>query len=146
LPSRRTAPEPRALILQSIIPVGAVPERLRLIVTAALAKWGYAWSDVTFAGTASDPADGSRQPGAGEIWVIAISAAPILVGDELTSPGGRVTGAQASSFSGGVIPVIPYQALIYESLGRRGGGPPPEHPSPPQEPRATEPAGSKAPS
>ncbi len=121
--------------LTSIVPPPAVPERLRLAVGKVLADWSFAWEDVTFAGTA--------EVGRGkEIWVFAISAGPLAVGQEVESAGGRGAGVAVSAFAGGVIPVTPYQARVYEYLGRRGGGPTPERESPPQDPKTldTEPA------
>jgi hypothetical protein len=110
--------------LTSIVPPPAVPARLRSAVGKVLADWSFAWDDITFAGTAE--VDHGK-----EIWVFAISAGPLTVGDELESPGGRGAGVAVSAFAGGVIPVTPYQAQVYEYLGRRGGGPTPERESPP---------------
>ena len=109
--------------LQSIVPLGAVPGRLRTDVSRLLKGWGYSWEDVTFAGTAGvTPAGRWRlAPGGDEIWILAITAGPLAVGDELDSAGGRAAGLSLSAFSGGVIPVTPYQARVYEYLGRRGG-------------------------
>jgi hypothetical protein len=118
--------------LQSIVPLGAVPERVRSLATPVLEKWGYSWADVTFAGTALLPRGKSWQTISEETWVVAISAGPIEVGDELESPRGRTAGVAGSSFSRGVIPAIPYQAHVFESLGRRGGGPAPERQPPPE--------------
>ncbi len=59
--------------------------------------------------------------GSQEIWVFAITAGPLVIGDELESGGGRGVGVSVSAFSGGYIPVTPYQAQVYEVLGRRGG-------------------------
>jgi hypothetical protein len=121
--------------LQSIVPLGAVPERVRALTTQVLEKWGYSWSDVTFAGTALLPRGKSWQTISEETWVVAISAGPIEVGDELESPRGRTAGVAGSSFSRGVIPAIPYQTHVFESLGRHGGGPTPERqplPDPPE--------------
>jgi hypothetical protein len=114
--------------LTSIVPQPAVPERLRYAVNKVLAGWSFSWDDITFAGTA-DVGHGD------EIWIFAISAGPLAVGDELESAGGRGAGVAVSAFSGGVIPVTPYQARVYEYLGRRGGGgPAPERQPPPQVP------------
>jgi hypothetical protein len=116
-----------APVLQSIVPLGAVPERLRAAVATAITKWGYIWSDVTLAGTAMLPAGAHWQlPGSQDVWVFAITAGPLVIGDELESAGGRGVGVSVSAFSGGYIPVAPYQAQVYEFLGRRGGGPAPE--------------------
>lgn len=114
-----------APVLQSSVPLGAVPERLRMAVAQAISRWGYAWSEVTFAGTAMLPA-GTRWQllGSQEIWVFAITAGPLVIGDELESGGGRCAGVSVSAFSGGYIPVTPYQAQVYEFLGHRGGGGP----------------------
>lgn len=128
-----TAPRP-ALTLQSIVPLGAVPSRLRGAALGLLNEWGYGWGDVTFAGTATLPSGGLWQmtPGGDEIWVLAVTAAPLVIGAELESAGGRVREVQVSAFSGGVIPVTPHRARVYEFLGRRGGGrEAPEHPEPP---------------
>jgi hypothetical protein len=116
-----------APILTSIVPLPAVPARLRSAVAKVLAGWSYSWDDVTFAGTAD------LGPGR-EIWVVAITAGPLIVGDELDSAGGRGAGVAVSAFSGGLIPVTPYQARIYEYLGRSGGGRGPARECPPQVP------------
>ncbi len=123
---------PLAPTLQSIVPLGAVPERLRMAVVRVLKDWGYGWEDVSFAGTVELRAGEHLQLGAvaDEVWILAITAAPLAVGDELESAGGRGAGVSLSAFSGGVIPVAPYQARVYEYLGRRGGGKAPEPPSP----------------
>jgi hypothetical protein len=131
---------PAAPTLQSIVPLGAVPGRLRAATTRVLSDWGYTWEDVTFAGTATLPSGEFWQlaPGADEIWVLAVATAPLAVGDELESAGGRAGAVRVSAFSGGVIPVTPYQARIYEYLGRWGGGGTPEHPQPPALPTTSE--------
>jgi hypothetical protein len=118
------------------MPLEAVPERLRLAVSGLLAKWGYRWEDLNFAGTAALAPGGRRrrEPGSEEVWVFAVTAAPLSVGDELESAGGRAAGVGVSAFSGGVIPVTPYQARVYEVLGRGGRGPAPEHEPQPQSP------------
>jgi hypothetical protein len=123
-------PSTRAPVLQSIVPSSAVPERLRAAVTRAIAKWGYEWDDVTFAGTALLPAGTRWQlPGSEEVWVFAITVGSLVIGQEVESAGGRGVVVSVSAFSGGVIPVLPYQAQVYEFLGRRGGGPaPPRRP------------------
>jgi hypothetical protein len=116
-----------APVLQSIVPLDAVPDRLRAAVRGAVSKWGYAWSDVTFAGTAILPVGARwRLPGSQDIWVFAITTGPLVVGDELESAGGRGAAVSVSAFFGGYIPAAPYQAQVYEFLGRRGGGPAPE--------------------
>ena len=118
-----------APVLQSIVPLGAVPERLSVAVARAVTKWGYDWGDVTFAGTAMLPAGAHwALPGSEDVWVFAVTAGPLVIGDELESAGGRAVGVSVSAFSGGVIPVVPYQAQVYECLGRRGGGPAPQRP------------------
>lgn len=110
-------------ILTSIVPLRAVPDRLRAAVSKVLEDWSYMWDDISFAGTAElGPSK--------EIWVFAITAGPLAVGDELDSAGGRGAGIGLSAFSGGVIPVTPYQARVHEYLGRRGGGPSPEQGQP----------------
>jgi len=120
-------PGSRAPVLQSIVPLGAVPERLSSAVARAIAKWGYVWNDVTFAGTAMLPAGTHWQlPGSEDVWVVAITAGPLVIGDQLESAGGRGVGVSVSAFSGGVIPLVPYQAQVYEFLGRRGGGQAPQ--------------------
>jgi hypothetical protein len=119
--------DPPIPILTSIVPLRAVPERLRSAVTKVLADWSYTWQDVSFAGTA--------ELGQGkEAWVFAVTAGPLAVGDEVESAGGRGAGVAVSAFAGGVIPVTPYQARVYEYLGRRGGGPAPARESPPRVP------------
>ena len=128
------AESPSGPILQSIVPLGAIPGRLRVAVVRLLNEWGYGWGDVTFAGTATLPSGGLWQlaPGGNEIWVLAVTAAPLVIGAELESAGGRARDVQVSAFSGGVIPVTPHHARVYEFLGRRGGGrEAPEHPEPP---------------
>lgn len=114
-------------ILTAIIPLRLVPDRLRTAVRKVLGEWSHAWEDVTFAGTAEL---GHQK----EVWVFALAAAPLAVGDELDSAGGRAAGIGVSAFTGGVIPVTPYQARVYEYLGRRGGGPAPERQPPPELP------------
>jgi hypothetical protein len=123
-------------VLQSIAPLDAVPGRLRSAVARLLRDWGYGWPDVSFAGTVEVPAGEHwpLAPGAVEIWVFAIAAGRLAVGDELESAGGRAAGLGVSAFSGGVIPVTPYQAWVYEFLGRRGGGRSPEWAAPPMVP------------
>lgn len=131
--------------LQSIVPLGAVPERVRALATAVVEKWGYSWADVTFAGTALLPRGKGWQPISEETWVVAISAGPIEVGDELESPRGRTAGVAGSSFSRGVIPAVPYQAHVFESLGRRGDGSAPARTPPPESSRTVGTAGSRVP-
>ena len=123
---------PAAAILQSVVPLGAVPERLRSGVARTIAPWGYGWSDVSFAGTAlTPPAEHSRLgPASDEVWVFAVTVGPIEIGDQLESAGGRAAGLSLSAFSGGVIPVTPFQARVYEHLGGRSGEPPPRPPAP----------------
>ena len=124
---------PGSPILQSIVPLGAVPGRLRTAAGRLLKEWSYTWADVTFAGTATLPTGEYWQlaPGEDQIWVLAVVAAHLAVGDELESAGGRAGAVRVSAFSGGVIPVTPYQARVYEYLGRRGSGETPERPDPP---------------
>ena len=110
--------------LTSVVPLPAVPGRLRTAVAKVLGEWGYSWQDVTLAGTAE--LNSGR-----EIWVFAVTAGALAIGDELESAGGRGAGVGVSGYSGGVIPVTPYQAWVYEFLGRRGNGPAPERPAPP---------------
>lgn len=130
-------PGSRAPVLQSIVPLGAVPERLSAAISKGIAEWGYLWSDVTFAGTASLPAGAHWQlSGSDDVWVFAITVGPLVIGDELESAGGRGVGVSVTAFSGGVIPVVPYQAQVYEVLGRRGGGSAPQ-PRPPRDSPAT---------
>ena len=120
-------------VLESVVPPEAVPERLRLAVTKLIADWDYSWDDVTFAGTVSMPAADRSvfEPMGPELWVFAITAELIDVGDELESPGGRASGVALSAYSGGLIPATPYQARVFERLGRRGGPgkPAPQAPS-----------------
>ena len=128
---------PQAPTLRSIVSPEAVPTRLRGAVNGVLRRWGYEWSEVTFAGTAMVPADERRQlaPGRQEVWVIAVAAAPLLVGDELVTAGGRVSGVAVSAFSGGVLPATPYEARIYEYLGGRDDGSGSGRPPLPSSPR-----------
>jgi hypothetical protein len=118
------------------VPLGAVPPRLRDAVTRLLTEWGYGWGEVTFAGTATLPAQEQRhsEPGLDEVWVLAITAGPVAVGDELEAAGGRGQSLGVSRYSGGVIPVTPYVAFVYECLGRRRGGRAAEHTPPPAVP------------
>lgn len=121
-----------AAVLQSVVPLGAVPDRLRSAVARAIAPWGYSWSDISFAGTAlTPPHEHSRLgPTLDEVWVFAVSAGSLQIGDELESAGSRAAGLSLSAFSGGVIPVTPFQGRVYEYLGGHGGTTPPEPPSP----------------
>lgn len=123
---------PAAPVLQAVVPLGAVPDRLRSGVSRVIAPWGYSWSDVSFAGTALTPvAEHSRLgPASDEVWVFAVTVGPVEIGDQLESVGGRVAGLSLSAFSGGVIPVTPFQARVYEYLGGRGGETPPDPPPP----------------
>lgn len=138
MPTRGQAPP--APVLQSIVPPEAVPARLRAAATGIVRGWGYEWSEVSFAGTALAPTGERRRlaPARQEMWVIAVVAAPLRVGDELTTSGGRVSGVAVSAFSGGVIPATPYQARIYEYLGGRDGGLDAGRPGTPSAPRAQE--------
>lgn len=131
---------PTAPVLQSIVPLVAVPGRLRAAVAHRLEQWGYSWADVSFAGTVEVPAreHWPLAPGAAEVWVFAVAAARLAVGDELESAGGRTAGVGVSAFSGGVIPVTPYQAWVYEFLGRHGGGEAHEQPAPPMVPTTSD--------
>jgi hypothetical protein len=126
---------PTAPVLQSMVPLGAVPERLRSAVARTIAPWGYGWGEVSFAGTArTPPAEHSRLgPASDEIWIFAITVGALEIGDELGSAGSRGAGLSLSAFSGGVIPVTPFQGRVYEYLGRRGGGDAPD-PQPPAGP------------
>lgn len=119
-----------------MVPLGAVPERLRAAVARILSDWGYSWDDLTFAGTATLPpgAHWGLESGAEEVWVLAVTVGPLSVGDVLESAGGRGAGIGLSAFSGGVIPVTPYQARLYECLGRKGGGARPNERPEPQVP------------
>lgn len=129
--SARNTP-PTAAILQSVVPLGAVPERLRAAVGRTVAPWGYAWSDVSFAGTALTPINEHSRlgPASDEVWVFAITVGSLQIGDELESAGSRAAGLSLSAFSGGVIPVTPFQARVYEYLGGHGGASPPTPPAP----------------
>ena len=119
---------PDSPILQSVVPLGAVPERLRGGVVRTIKAWGYGWSDISFAGTALTPlAEHSKLgPASDEVWVFAVNVGPLEIGDRLESAGGRLTGVSLSAFSGGVIPVTPFQARVYEYLGGKGGSAPPD--------------------
>ena len=122
----RVSPDHRAPdtpILQSVVPLGAVPERLRSGVAKTINSWGYGWGDISFAGTALTPlAEHSRfGPGSDEVWIFAVSVGRLEIGDQLESAGGRLAGVSLSAYSGGVIPVTPFQGRVYEYLGGRGG-------------------------
>lgn len=110
---------PPAPVLAALLPPGAVPSHLREAVSRVLHGWGYRWDDLALIGTATlAPA---RRGVAEEVWVFALAAGPLAVGDELASGAGRVAGLGVSAFRGGVIPVTPYRAQVYESLHGRGG-------------------------
>jgi hypothetical protein len=121
------------LVLQSVVPLGAVPERLRSAVAGVVKPWGYTWPDVSFAGTAVLPRGERRglSLGPDEVWVFAVTTGALALGDQLESAGSRTAGVSLSAFSGGVIPVTPFQARVYEYLGGRGGEPPAPPSSPP---------------
>ena len=120
-------------VLQSVMPLGAVPERLRSAVAGVIEPWGYTWPDVSFAGTAAVERGARRglSLGPDEVWVFAVTTGALALGDQLESAGSRTAGVSLSAFSGGVIPVTPFQARVYEYLGGRGGEPPSEPDSPP---------------
>jgi hypothetical protein len=120
-------------VLQSVVPLGAVPERLRSAVAGVVKSWGYTWPDVSFAGTAVLPRGERRglSLGPDEVWVFAVTTGSLALGDELESAGSRTAGVSLSAFSGGVIPVTPFQARVYEYLAGHGGEPPPAPSSPP---------------
>lgn len=123
-----------------MVPLAAVPGRLRTQVAKILEEWGYGWADVSLAGTVEVPQADHRRltSGAGEVWVFAITtAARLTIGDELESVAGRAASVGLSAYAGGVIPVTPYQALVYEFLGRRDGDGSPEAPAPPRIPLET---------
>jgi hypothetical protein len=111
----------------------ADPSAPILTVRKVVAEWSHSWEDVSFAATA----DLGRNK---EVWVFALTAGPLAVGDEIDSAGGRAAGIGVSAFTGGVIPVEPYQARIYEYLGRRGGGLAPDRQPAPQLPTVGVPA------
>ncbi len=116
---RRPKPPP-APVLAALLPPGAVPPSLREAVGRLLHGWGHGWDELALIGTATlVPA---RRGVAEEVWVFALAAGPLAVGDELASAAGRVAGLAVSGFRGGVIPVTPYRAQVYESLHRRGDG------------------------
>ncbi len=119
-------------ILQSDVPLGAVPERLRSAVARAIAPWGYTWADVSFAGTALlPPGEHTRLgPDSGEVWIFAVTVGTLHIGEELESAGSRSAGVSLSAFSGGVIPVTPFQARVFEYLGGGGGRSPDPPPKP----------------
>jgi hypothetical protein len=121
------------LVLQSVMPLGAVPGRLRSAVAGVLEPWGYSWGEVSFAGTAALPAALHRglSLGPDEVWVFAVTTGSLALGDRLESAGSRAAGVSLSAFSGGVIPVTPFQARVYEYLGGHGGGDQPPSPSAP---------------
>lgn len=113
-----------------------MPGRLRSAVIEAIKPWGYNWGDVSFAGTAQLPPDQHSRlgPDLDEVWVFAVTVGTLQIGDELEAAGSRATGLSLSAFSGGVIPVTPFQARVYEYLGGHGGHRPPGGPSPEGEP------------
>jgi hypothetical protein len=121
------------LVLQSVVPLGAVPGRLRSAVGGVLEPWGYSWGEVSFAGTAALPAAEHRglSLGPDEIWVFAVTTGSLSLGDQLESAGSRAAGVSLSAFSGGVIPVTPFQARVYEYLGGHGGDSRPQPTVPP---------------
>jgi hypothetical protein len=123
---------PTVPTLQSVVPLGAVPDRLRAAVAKTIEPWGYGWADISFAGTALTPlAQHSRLgPASDEVWIFAVTTGELEIGDELQSAGSRGAGVSLSAFSGGVIPVTPFQARVYEYIGRHGGPAPPEPPAP----------------
>ncbi|HEX3617277.1 MAG TPA: hypothetical protein VHU61_12110 [Solirubrobacteraceae bacterium] len=123
---------PAELVLQSVVPLGAVPGRLRSAVAGVLEPWGYSWGEISFAGTAAQPAAAHRglSLGPDQIWVFAVTTGSLALGDRLESAGSRAAGISLSAFSGGVIPVTPFQARVYEYLGGHGG----DQPSPPRVP------------
>jgi len=120
-------------VLQSVVPLGAVPERLRSAVAGVVKPWGYTWPDVSFAGTAVLPRGERRglSLGPDEVWVFAVTTGALALGDQLESAGSRTAGVSLSAFSGGVIPVTPFQARVYEYLGGHGGDSPPQPTEPP---------------
>src|ERR1700761_6215070 len=129
-------PDNAAPVLQAIIPLEAVPERLRLAVLRLVGEWGSSWADVPFAGTSRVSLSG-WQAGDHEQWVFAITADSVALGDEIVSGSGRAAGLSVGRFASGVIPATPYQAYVYERLGGRGRGPTPGRQPPPQ-PSTTE--------
>ena len=135
------------LVLQSVVPLGAVPGRLRSAVAGVLEPWGYGWGDVSFAGTAALPAAEHRglSLGPDEIWVFAVTTGSLALGDQLESAGSRAAGVSLSAFSGGVIPVTPFQARVYEYLGGHDGDSPPQPTVPPDVARTPEPGRSGSP-
>lgn len=118
------------LVLQAVVPLGAVPERLRSAVAKTIGPWGYGWGNISFAGTAAQPGAEHRglSLGPDEIWVFAVTIGSLTLGDRLESAGSRAAGISLSAFSGGVIPVTPFQARVYEYLGGHGGGEQPPRP------------------
>ncbi|MGH2836136.1 MAG: hypothetical protein ACRDLT_05535 [Solirubrobacteraceae bacterium] len=120
------------LVLQAVVPLGAVPGRLRSAVVEAIKPWGYSWGEVTFAGTAQlPPGQHSRLgPASDEVWVFAVTVGALQIGDELEAAGSRAAGLSLSAFSGGVIPVTPFQGRVYEYLGGHGGNSRPQPPAP----------------
>jgi hypothetical protein len=124
---------PAELVLQSVVPLGAVPGRLRTAVAGVLDPWGYSWGDISFTGTAAQSGAEHRglSLGPDEIWVFAVTAGSLRLGDRLESAGSRAAGISLSAFSGGVIPVTPFQGRVFEYLGGHGGGDQPSSPSVP---------------
>lgn len=123
---------PARPVLQSVVPLGAVPGRLQAAVAKAIEPWGYTWADISFSGTALlPPQEHSRLgPGSDEVWVFAVTVGSLQIGDQLEAAGSRAAGLSLSAFSGGVIPVTPFQARVFEYLGGHGGGSSPAEPSP----------------
>jgi hypothetical protein len=111
-------PDPRNLILRSIVPLGAVPEGLRAAVSRALAAHGHQWAEVTLAGTALLPIGRRPQlePRSVETWIFALSVADLRVGDEIHSGGGVGFAVSVPTMPDGFLPSIGYSALVYESL------------------------------
>ncbi|WP_249020042.1 hypothetical protein [Conexibacter sp. S30A1] len=135
---------PPAPVLAALLPPGAVPPALREAVSRLLRGWGHGWDELELIGTASvAPA---RRVVADEVWVFALAAGPLAIGDELASGAGRVAGLGVSAFRGGVIPVTPYRAQVYETLHRRGGSDegPSERPPGPAVPVSVEPLSAGA--
>jgi len=104
--------------LRSIVPLGAVPDQLRGAVARDLESRGRAWTEVTFAGTALlPPGHRSRlQTRTEEIWVFALHAEQLDLGDELHAAGGEGFVVSVARLPDGLIPSVGYRALVYDHL------------------------------
>ncbi|MGC9222022.1 MAG: hypothetical protein ACP5H2_11860 [Solirubrobacteraceae bacterium] len=110
------------MTLRSIMPVGAVPDRLRRAATRALGAHGRRWEEVTFAGTARLPPGGriALEPQTDETWILAFHAGPLEVGDEIRATGAAGFMVSVPTMADGLIPAPGYhRALVCDTLERR---------------------------